>query len=93
MARIFLDDFVPLQTAISVFDRRSGEILEGLGELFEVSARAVEVPEEMASYRRELVGDAAGGGLWDRQRTAMRSHAAAWGPLLRACGVLPEVAG
>jgi hypothetical protein len=93
LARIFLDGFVPLQAEMGAFDRRSGEILEGLGELFEVSARAVEVPKEMAAYRRELIGDAAGGGLWNRQRTAMQSHAAAWGPILRSCGVLPEVAG
>lgn len=93
LARIFLDGFVPLQVEMGAFDRRSGVILEGLGELFEVSARAVEVPEEMAAYRRALVGDAAGGGLWDRQRSAMRRHAAAWGPILRSCGVLPEVAG
>lgn len=91
LARIFLDDFVPLQAQLGGFDRRSGEVLEGLGRLFEVSARAARVPEEMASYRRALIGDGERGGLFRRQRSAMRAHAAAWGPILRACGVLPEV--
>ena len=93
LARVFLDDFVPLQAAMGAFNRRSAAILDGLGELFEASSRAVEVPTEMAVFRSELVGDADGGGLWNRQRAAMRSHAAAWGPVLRACGVLPDATG
>jgi hypothetical protein len=91
LARIFTDRFAPLQTEIGLHDRRSGELALELGRLFDVSARAVRVPDAMQVFQRDVIGNEPEMGLWGRQRRAILAHAEAWGPVLRACGVIPPI--
>lgn len=92
LARIFRERYVPLQPALGVLDREGRDGVEAIAALFRATARDVQVPEPMRSYRVAVLGRPEGdvsAGLWARYRQSLIDHARAWGPLLERCGGLP----
>lgn len=91
LAHIFRDAYLPVQAELARLDQSVGEALVELDGAYRASAvRVGAPPEAMLHYHAQVLDPAAESGLWQRYRRAMLRHAAAWGPTLRACGVLPE---
>ena len=92
LAQVFRTRYLPLQTSLGALDRRAGPLLEALATLYRASAEGVEVPPAMQRFAEGVLGSAPEAGLWTRYRRAVLDHAAAWSPLLEACGLLPGAA-
>lgn len=90
LAREFRERYLPAQPGLARVDRRALPILESLGSLYRATATWAEAPPAMARFGEGVLDVDAPDGLWSRYRAAMVRHAAAWNPLLQACGQLPK---
>ena len=90
LARVFEHRFLPYPPALGRLQREASERIGGIASLYRATADAVAVPGPMRAYLAVLVGEGADDGLAGRFREASVAHAEAWGPILEACGVLPE---
>ena len=92
LAHAFERLYVPVQTSLVELDRRSHDVLGALDAIHAATAPALgEARDPLADVaaRTFSLGPE---GLRARSRDAIRRHAAAWGPILRTCGVLPDPA-
>ncbi len=94
LTRIFRERYLPMQAMLARVDRRGRDITQGLGSLYRATALAtvdrVAVPSEMQHFATALFGGESVPGLAERARAAHLAHAAAWGPRLEACGLIPS---
>lgn len=88
LSQVFEESYLSLQPELVRLDRNVGEILPALEAIHRHVAKGVTESNAMAAYGRDLLG-MEGQGLWKSYRAAVLRHAAAWGPLLHACKVLP----
>ncbi len=90
LTRAFQQTYLPLQPPLAPLDRRAADALPELDRIFRASAERLDTtPASMRHYHEVVLDPDAPGGLWQRYRAATLAHAAAWGPTLRACGMLP----
>ena len=90
LSRVFESQFVAFQPELAALDRTGHELISSLRSLFLATAsETVATPETMQRFRRDLLGEANGADLRSRFRDKSVQHAAAWGPVLVECGVIP----
>jgi hypothetical protein len=88
LTRIFQEVYLPLQPDLARLDRRVAETLPILAEIEREVAARVSPSAPMTAYGEAWLGTEHAESLWPRYRAALLFHAAAWDPILRACGVL-----
>ena len=90
LVRLFQSAYLQsVQPAVAAEDRVVASIEEALVALATAAAPPDALSGEMRRYLRSLSD--VDEGLWPRYRSAVRDHAAAWAPILEACGALPSV--
>jgi hypothetical protein len=89
LARAFREGYLPLQPDLARLDQSVAETLPTLEAIHRRVAGRVTPPDPMAAYGRAWLGTEQADGLRSGYRAAVLRHAAAWEPVLRACGVLP----
>ncbi len=81
-----------LQPDIATLDRNVAPVLDVLEALYQRSRGELPLDPAVVDYHERVASPTSTEGVWSRYREAMRIHAQAWAPTLRACDVLPDEA-
>lgn len=91
LTRAFQNSYLNAVQPLTIpIDRVVSGLLEPLAEITQAARAGQALPEPTVLYLAEVLSPTAPESVWVRYRTALRRHAAAWEPVLRTCGVLPE---